>query len=41
MSGSEVVGNITGLRKFNLELMKFTVVQQKGGKCINILQRLL
>jgi len=41
MSGSEVVGNLTGLRKFSLELIKFTVVQQKGGKCINSFQRLL
>jgi len=41
MPGSEVVGNLTGLRKFTLELMKFTTLQQKGGKYINSLQRLL
>ena len=41
MSGSEVVGNLTGLRKFNLELMKFTVVLQRSGKFMNSLQRLL
>jgi len=32
MSGSEIVGKLTGLRKFSLGLMKFTTVQQKRWK---------
>jgi hypothetical protein len=41
MSASEVVGNLTGLRKFSLELIKFTVVHKKVKKYINSLQKLL